>query len=428
MLRISLYLSLLFVFCSCNKELKESSGKEILFEVNVDSDYHLGTKSWIVFSHLNGDIIEYEELTEGGQYVYQIETGLESKFHATIISYRKPVVVEDIWSIREYLNLKTYAFLDGNVNTLNLMVSEDNVQELIDSAKRLEVNLNVKEDDIKESVISGTLTGIKNSNNYGAVKLIDGLETIFTYVHLNGEDNWRMKFLDNVQDNSSHTVNLEEMEDIATQLVMVPDFYEVEFATTGIINCEENHYHSLQWYSPSENGIIASRYLPEDNDLFDHYLTDISLKNENKTYQNIRIGGPIKEYVPIEIDFTIDQKRIDNFQLNTSEDPFTLYEISYSKINQSFVDGESNSSEWILYGDFPDAFISPDLSEILQSNANWFNTDFLELNEVKEYKYSAQANYNDWLENQFDPELNDKACNRYDLNIGDQITSRSIIF
>ncbi len=268
MKRTFLYLGLMVVLFSCSKEMVDSSGTEILFEVNVDSNYFLGEKSWIVFSNLRGDVIEFEELSNPGLYTYQIEISEENRFHATIITYQKPAVVDDPWSLRESINLKTYAFLDGDVSTINLKSPDPiNYQVMINSAKRLDISINVEENEIKESVISGTLTGAQNTNNYGGVLVKEGQETVFTYVHLNEKDNWSYKLLEDVEDNCSIIIDLKEMEEISTRFVNVPDFYDVEFRTTGIVSCEEDYAHSLQWYSSSENGIISSRYLPENNDL-----------------------------------------------------------------------------------------------------------------------------------------------------------------
>ncbi len=142
----------------------------------------------------------------------------------------------------------------------------------------------------------------------------------------------------------------------------------------------------------------------------------------------MRIGVPIIEYVPIEIDFTLEQSSIDNFQLLISEEQFTLYEVNYSKINNLLETDQLNSSEWIIYGNFTDIFISPNLSEVIPSDINWFNKDLLELNKVKEYSFSEWPNYNDWLENEFDPELTNNHCSHYGLDIGGQIASRSLTF
>lgn len=425
--KVCIYLSLFFVLFSCNKESSSSLNLlEVDFEINIEEGFFFGDKAWVVFSDLNGEIIDFGELPTPGNYSFQIETNEDQKFHATFINYRKPETLEDPWDIREFINLKTFGFLDGENATINLKSFDSNISEIYASAKTLDVGFNIEESEIKESVISGTLTGIRNTNNYGAVKVKEGQETVFTYVHLNGEDNWRMKFLEEVEDNTSVLIDIEEMEEVPVRIVQVPDVYDAEFAITGIIDCEENNAHFIQWFSPAENGNIISRYLPETSELFSHYRTDVKLTRENEVYQNIRLGAPISQYEPIEIDFSIQENSLDNFQLQTTSAPFSLYEINYSKTNPPGVG--SNSSEWVIYGDFSEPFISPDLTEILVQDASWFNKDLLDLNEVKEYHYSNRPNYKAWLANEFDFELMEGVCFRDELNVGDQLTTRSLVF
>jgi len=411
----------MFVLFSCEKKVVTTGSIQSLFEVNVDPNYLLGQKTWIVFSDLNGEIVEFGELDEAGIFNYEIETNLGNKFHATIVTHS---ISQEDEGIFESVRLKTYAFLDGEVTLLNLRATESDTESLLDSALTLEVGFNVQEGEIKESVLSGTLTGAKNTNNYGAVKVKEGQETVFTYVHLNGENNWRMKFLENVEDNSSIMIDIVEMEELPTQIVQVPNGYDVEFATRGIISCEDNYAHSLQWFSQAENGNIESRYLPESNSLFAHYKTDIKLKTDDEVYQNIRIGEPITAYAPIEIDFKIKKKDIDNFKLSTSADAFTLYKIKYNSYNSN----SSGSSDWTIYGNFTDTFVAPDLTELLLQDANWFDKTKLELDEVKEYNYSVFPSYNEWLQFEFNPELTNELCISKGLSIGEQITSRSIVF
>ena len=418
--RLFIFFCFLLLSISCNKDEETGSSEKPLigFRINMDPDFHTGLKSWIVFSNPEGEIIEISDITDSVSHTVYMRPG--PVFHATHIYYSKYLDIEPDGSMREFIYLKTYAFLDGEVTTLNLKAPVP-FTELEDSAKTLTVHMNVLESRIKESLISGTLTGARNTIRVEGLKVLEGRETVFNFVHLKGEDNWRIKFLDNVEDGSFHWIELEEMEEIPIRKVQVPDFYDVDFDVTGIIDCEEDHAHLLQWYSPAENGIIESRYLPEGNDLFPHYRTNIRLQHQNKKYQYIRVGTPIDQYEPTEIDFSVTDENFDNFQMTTASSPYTLYEIKYS--HKDF-----NHAEWLVYSTMEDTFVAPDLTEILKSDVPWFHKSLLTLNEVKEYHFSEFTGYNDWLRYEFDPDPSLKVCSRDKLNFGEEATIRSLMF
>ncbi|MEN0047285.1 MAG: hypothetical protein AAF806_09525 [Bacteroidota bacterium] len=386
----------------------------------------MGQQAWIVLSDLDGKVVAQEELIAGEQYIFSNEERV-SQFHATLLL--KDFYVSDVASLpnSEILNLITYAFLDGTVNTLNLKVPSSSFVKDWNNFPRLEVAIDVEQDRIKESVISGSQGGLKNGNRYGAVRIKEGQETVFTYVQLKGEENWRMKFLEDVEGNSSIVIPLGDMEKLETSYVEVPKKYEVEFRTIGIIDCEDNYFHALQWFSPAEQGRIAARYLPENKELFQYYLTDVKLKKDRATYQYKQIGEPLSSYEPTAIDFKVQKDELKKFQLKTSSNPFTLYETQWAS-TQEVNANLSYESGWTVYGDFPERFNAPDLSKVLEEEVDWFDEDLLKIQQVTEYKYSKLQTYQDWLINEFDRDFDYRLCKRDYLDIGAHQTIRTLNF
>jgi len=345
-------------------------------------------------SNLAGQIIQIEEVKEGGHLIFPNHESIgHDKFHVSIVHKGFYYNDTDIL-VNDILDVLTYSFIEPSIWQIKY-------EEINTPPSSIYASVTLEEDDgkINYGVISGTLSAASNTKQYRRVKMKREDNRIIVIVHMEKENQLRYKVLENVQNGASYTIKTSELISAPFTYINVPKNYESIFQIIGITNYTETRASfNLQGNFSGNDGLILANYILRDTFFFDKYLTRITLLKDQETYELKYLGEPLQEYYPTPIDFSINEEMINDFQFNPGND-FTVYrgEWTFSEIEEN----KRHIVTWEVFGDFPSTFNAPNLNEFLPEETNWFNAEKLALKTIQEIKYSKYSNYQKWKDAQF---------------------------
>lgn len=393
---------LLFSFCllfliSCKKELIVVEPiPEILLKVEITEEFIIANQgAWIVLSNLAGQIIQVEEIRGGTNLIFPNHKSIgNDNFHVSLV--QKGFYFNDVANAADddILNVITYSFIEPSVWQISYA-------EPYIAPRAIHAAVTLKEDDgvIDYSIISGTLSASSNTKYHPRIKMKKEDNRIIVIAHIENENRLRYKILEEIKDGDEIIIKTSELSSTSLSFIDVPKKYEYRLLISALTNCkEECSSFVLQGNFFGKDEKIPTNYILQDSSFFDRYLTQITLSEDQETYELQYLGMPISTYSPTPIDFVIEEKMITNFQLKTSND-FTFYRgvWKFSEIEKN----KRNIVTWEVFGNFPSSFIAPNLNEFLPEEAQWFNAKELALEKIQELNYSRYINYQQWKDEQF---------------------------